>query len=146
MPYSAERRAGDDRENNGTTPRLQKVLFVKIRPLPLPVLLLPMIWQISSASPTYGLALRFRPQISSVPFTSPMLNGVPFRASRFPPTIWLSSCGSPASILAFPATCLVHGGGSPCIPRLYALHPTLYTLLVNYSRMIRVLFRKKYFS
>ena len=28
LPSSAERRAGEDRENNGTTPRQQKVLFV----------------------------------------------------------------------------------------------------------------------
>ena len=30
LPSSAERRAGEDRENNGTTPRQQKVLFVNI--------------------------------------------------------------------------------------------------------------------
>ena len=30
MPSSAERRAGEDRANNGTTPRQQKVLFVNI--------------------------------------------------------------------------------------------------------------------
>ena len=30
LPSSAERRAGEDRENSGTTPRLQKVLFVNI--------------------------------------------------------------------------------------------------------------------
>ena len=30
LPSSAERRAGEDREKNGTTPRQQKVLFVNI--------------------------------------------------------------------------------------------------------------------
>ena len=30
LPFSAERRAGEDRANNGTTPRQQKVLFVNI--------------------------------------------------------------------------------------------------------------------
>lgn len=30
LPSSAERRAGEDRANNGTTPRQQKVLFVNI--------------------------------------------------------------------------------------------------------------------
>ena len=30
FPYFTERRAGDNRENNGTTPRQQKVLFVNI--------------------------------------------------------------------------------------------------------------------
>ena len=30
LPSSAERRAGEDRENNGTNPRQQKVLFVNI--------------------------------------------------------------------------------------------------------------------
>ena len=30
FPYFTDRRAGEDRENNGTTPRQQKVLFVNI--------------------------------------------------------------------------------------------------------------------
>lgn len=33
LPSFAERRAGDDRANNGTTPRQQKVLFIKIATL-----------------------------------------------------------------------------------------------------------------
>jgi hypothetical protein len=99
LPSSAERRAGEDRENNGTTPRQQKVLFVNIchrywlfsargyphekSPpffvhypenirgypcVPPPVMLLPVVWQITSSLsshlvPHFWLcALLFRPR------------------------------------------------------------------------------------
>ena len=75
-------RTKEEPRNTERTPNHQKVLFVKIRSLPLPVLLLPVIWQISSASPTYGLALRFRPQIFSVPFINPIARRCP--VSRVP--------------------------------------------------------------
>ena len=77
MPSSAERRAGEDRANNGTTPRQQKVLFVNIChrhwlfsargfPREFPSVLLPLCCYAlrgpRNARGVLGCALRFRPR------------------------------------------------------------------------------------
>ena len=77
LPSSAERRAGEDRENNGTTPRQQKVLFVNIChrywlfsargfPHEFPSVLLPLCCYAlrgpRNARGVLGCTLRFRPR------------------------------------------------------------------------------------
>ena len=95
LPSSAERRAGEDRENNGTTPRQQKVRFVKIctrhwlfsargfprefpsghsgtsgTAIPLP-LGCPALRDPRNARGVLGRTLRFRPRVSPRLYTLP---------------------------------------------------------------------------